>query len=58
MSGPSVADLRALLEKWRAYEGVSSNPGDCEDDGFANGTEYGHMMCRAQLEALLKSYGV
>ena len=58
MSGPSVADLRALLEKWRTYEAVSRNPGECEDDAFALGTEWGHSMCRTQLEALLKRYGV
>lgn len=57
MSGPSPADLRALLAKWKAYEAVSSNPGECEDDAFANGTEWGMTLCRVQLGELLKSYG-
>lgn len=58
MSGPSSGDLLALITKWRAFEAVSSNPGECDDDAFANGSEWGHLTCAHQLGNLLKSYGV
>jgi hypothetical protein len=57
VSGPSVGDLRALVAKWRAYEGVSSNPGECDDDAFAMGTEWGISSAAQDLNWLLKSYG-
>lgn len=52
------SELSELLEKWRNYEAVSSNPGECEDDAFALGTEWGHTMCRHDLENALKRYGL
>jgi hypothetical protein len=57
MSAPSTGDLLALLTKWASFEGVSSNPGDTEDDAFANGTEWGLRMASRDLAALLTSYG-
>jgi hypothetical protein len=57
VSAPSTGDLLALLTKWAGFEGVSSNPGDTEDDAFANGTEWGHRMASRDLATLLTSYG-
>lgn len=45
--------LRALVAKWNGYDGVSSNPGDVEDDAFANGTEWGQKMAATDLRVLL-----
>jgi hypothetical protein len=57
VNGPSAADLRALVAKWRAYEGFPSNPGDAEDEAFASGTEWGIASAAQDLDRLLKSYG-
>lgn len=57
MSAPSTGDLLALLARWANFEGVSSNPGDPEDDTFANGTEWGVRIAARQLAELLTSYG-
>jgi hypothetical protein len=45
--------LDELAQKWDDFEGVSSNPGDVEDDAFANGTEWGMKMAARQLRAIL-----
>jgi hypothetical protein len=57
VSAPSTGDLLALLARWANFEGVSSNPGDPEDDTFANGTEWGVRIAARQLAELLTLYG-
>lgn len=57
MPAPSSNDLRALIAKWQAYEAVSSNPGECDDDAFAMGTEWGLASAALDLKRLLESYG-
>lgn len=51
---PTEDELRELVAKWKSFESVSSNPGECDDDAFALGTEWGCRMAATQLEALLK----
>lgn len=45
--------LETLAQRWRDYEGKPSNPGDVEDEAFANGTEWGMRMAAHQLRELI-----
>lgn len=57
MPAPSKGDLESLILRWKQPRAVSSNPGDPEDDAFANGTDWGRMMAAHDLKQLLESYG-